>query len=129
MKIPALLDGPRRPRRAIGGATARRVRGNSVAAMSQHSAAAAALIKALAHRARLLVMCRLVEGEASVSELSALAGLSMSALSQHLAVLRGAGLVVTRRTGQTIFYSLAESPALAVMEALHAAYCGNGPRD
>jgi DNA-binding transcriptional ArsR family regulator len=96
--------------------------------MARHAVAAAALIKALAHPARLLVMCRLVEGEAMVSELSELAGLSMSALSQHLAVLRGGGLVVTRRSGQTILYSLATTPALGVMEALHAAYCGGARR-
>jgi DNA-binding transcriptional ArsR family regulator len=68
--------------------------------MGRHAEEAAALIKALAHPARLLVMCRLVEGQASVSELCSLAGLSMSALSQHLAVLREAGLVATRRAGQ-----------------------------
>ena len=96
----------------------------SLAAMGRHAEEAAALIKALAHPARLLVMCRLVEGEASVSELCSLARLSMSALSQHLAVLREGGLVATRRDGQTIHYSLEASPALGVMEALHEAYCG-----
>jgi DNA-binding transcriptional ArsR family regulator len=95
--------------------------------MADHAEAASALLKSLAHPARLLVMCRLVEGEASVSELQAEGSLSMSALSQHLAVLREAGLVATRRDAQAIFYSLADSPALGVMQALHAAYCGERP--
>lgn len=93
------------------------------AAMARHAAAAAALLKALAHPARLLVMCRLVEGECSVGELQPLAGLSMSALSQHLAVLRELELVTTRRAAQTVYYALAEGPALGVIAALHQAYC------
>lgn len=91
--------------------------------MAGHAVAAAGLLKSLAHPARLLVMCRLVEGESSVSELQSLGDLSMSALSQHLSVLREAGLVQTRREAQSIFYTLADSPALGVMNALHAAYC------
>lgn len=95
-----------------------------MARMARHADDATALLKSLAHPNRLLVMCRLVDGEASVSELCALGSLSMSALSQHLAVMREAGLVETRREAQTIYYSLANGPALGVMRALHAAYCG-----
>ncbi len=91
--------------------------------MAVHAAAAAELLKALAHPARLMVMCRLVDGEASVGELQQQVGLSMSALSQHLAVLRELALVTTRRQSQTIFYSLADGPALGVMQALYEAYC------
>lgn len=91
--------------------------------MAEHAAAAAEMLKALAHPARLLVMCRLVDGEASVGELQLQVGLSMSALSQHLAVLRALALVNTRRQSQTIFYSLADGPALGVMQALYDAYC------
>ena len=91
--------------------------------MAAHAEEAAQLLKCLAHPGRLLVLCRLVEGEATVSELQALGELSMSALSQHLAVLREAGLVETRRQAQTIFYTLADSPALEVMRVLHRVYC------
>lgn len=95
-----------------------------IAQMQAHAEQAAQLLKSLAHPARLRVLCQLVEGEASVTELQAQVGLSMSALSQHLALMREAALVSTRREGQTIFYALADSPALGVMHALHAAYCG-----
>lgn len=91
--------------------------------MARHADEAAALLKALSHPARLLVLCQLVEGEHSVGELQPITGLSMSALSQHLALLREMALVTTRRESQTIFYSLAEGPAIGVMEALYAAYC------
>ena len=109
----------KRPAREV---SARRV--PSPEAMARHAEDAAALLKALAHPARLLVLCQLVEGEASVGELQPITGLSASALSQHLAVLRVMSLVETRREAQTIFYSLAEGPAAAVLDALYAAYCG-----
>ena len=91
--------------------------------MAQHAARAADLLKALAHPARLLVLCRLVEGETSVGELQSLVGLSMSALSQHLATLREMELVTTRRESQVIYYSLCQGPAIGVLDALYAAYC------
>jgi ArsR family transcriptional regulator, virulence genes transcriptional regulator len=91
--------------------------------MAEHAEEAAALLKALAHPARLLVLCRLVDGECSVSELQPLVGLSMSALSQHLSVLRELDLVATRRESQTIYYSLVPGPAVGVLDALYAAYC------
>jgi ArsR family transcriptional regulator, virulence genes transcriptional regulator len=93
------------------------------AVMAEHADQAAALLKALAHPARLLVLCRLVDGECSVSELQPLVGLSMSALSQHLSVLRELDLVATRRESQTIYYSLVRGPAVGVLDALYAAYC------
>lgn len=93
--------------------------------MARHAEEAAALLKALAHPARLLVLCQLVEGERSVTELQPVTGLSMSALSQHLAVLREMALVDTRRASQTIYYSLAPGPAASVLDVLYAAYCGS----
>lgn len=93
-------------------------------AMAKHADDAAGLLKSLAHPTRLLVLCRLVEGEAPVSELQTLSALSMSALSQHLAVLREAGLVTARRQALAVFYSLQPSPAIGVLQALHDAYCG-----
>ena len=50
-------------------------------------------------------------------------GLSQSALSQHLAILRADGLVTTRREAQSIYYALAPGPAERIIEALHAIYC------
>ena len=96
--------------------------------MARHADEAAGLLKALAHPARLLVLCQLVEGECSVGELQPITGLSMSALSQHLAVLREMELVSTRRESQTIYYSLSDGPAVGVLDALHAAYCATGRR-
>lgn len=94
--------------------------------MARHAEEASALLKALAHPARLRVLCQLMEGEASVGALQPLTGLGLSALSQHLAVLRDMGLVDTRRDAQTILYSIVDGPALPILAALHAVYCGRG---
>ena len=96
--------------------------------MRTHAADAARLLKALGNEKRLMVLCLLVEGERSVGELNARLDLSQSALSQHLAVLRGDDLVTTRRDAQTIYYSLADGPAQRIINTLHGIYCaGDGP--
>lgn len=95
------------------------------AAMRAHAADAAALLRSLANEQRLMVLCHLVEGELGVGALLARLELSQSALSQHLAILRAAGLVETRRAGQQVFYALAPGPAQRVMATLHDLYCGD----
>lgn len=92
--------------------------------MQAHAGEAAGLLKVLAHEGRLLVMCHLSGGELSVGEINERVALSQSALSQHLAVLRAEGLVVTRRQGQSIFYRLADTGARQVLAVLHDLYCG-----
>lgn len=81
------------------------------------------MMKAMGNEQRLLILCLLVEGELSVGELQAEIDLSQSALSQHLAVLREAGFVDTRREAQTVFYSLPNGPVKKVMQTLHEIYC------
>lgn len=87
---------------------------------------AAALLKAMSNPRRLMILCHLIEGERSVAELEQLVGLRQSALSQHLAKLRGHGLVSTRREGQSIHYALASNGAREVIEVLYRLYCGPG---
>jgi DNA-binding transcriptional ArsR family regulator len=81
------------------------------------------LLGAMANTSRLMILCQLADGEKSVSDLQPLIGLSQSALSQHLGVLRRKHLVRTRRAGQSIFYSLASGEAAAVMSTLYAQFC------
>ena len=77
---------------------------------------AARLLKLLASEQRLLLLCRLVEGEASVGVLAGHARLAPSAASQHLAKMRAEGLVATRREAQTIFYRLNDPAAMRVLD-------------
>ena len=95
--------------------------------MRMHASDAAQLLRALANEKRLMLLCLLVEGERSVSELNSKVELSQSALSQHLAVLRTDGLVQTRRVAQTIYYALSDGPAQRIIETLHGIYCGATP--
>ena len=81
------------------------------------------LLKAMASRPRLLILCELLKGERSVTALHDAIGLSMSAMSQHLARLRADELVSTRRESQTIFYSLADQGATRMLETLYSIYC------
>ena len=92
-------------------------------AMQQNATEAVTLLKGLANESRLMIMCVLTEGELSVGQLNQQIKLSQSALSQHLAVLREQGLVLTRRESQTIYYRLADSPAMNVIGLLHEVYC------
>jgi ArsR family transcriptional regulator, virulence genes transcriptional regulator len=84
---------------------------------------AARLLKALSNERRLMILCQLGEGERAVGELLPLVGLSQSALSQHLAVLREEGLVTTRREGVSILYRIADPAALKVIAVLAEIYC------
>jgi DNA-binding transcriptional ArsR family regulator len=104
-------------------AAARKERRPLLAQVEEHAANAAALLKALGNEQRLLVLCTLLDGPHSVGEINARVPLSQSALSQHLAVLRSAGIVRTRRESQTIWYDIAPGPANHVMEALYTAFC------
>lgn len=84
---------------------------------------AATLLRSLANERRLMILCQLVDGEMSVGALQERIGLSQSALSQHLALLREEGIVATRRERQSIFYRIADPAALRVLETLAELFC------
>ncbi|HET9630377.1 MAG TPA: metalloregulator ArsR/SmtB family transcription factor [Novosphingobium sp.] len=75
-------------------------------------------IKLLSHPERLLMLCRMDEGEVSVNELVALTGLSQSSVSQHLALLRAEGVVTIRGQAQTRWYSLSDPLVRGIIHAL-----------
>lgn len=95
----------------------------SVRRLEKSAHKACDLLGAMANTSRLMILCQLASGEKSVSELQPLIGLSQSALSQHLAVLRRKHLVRTRRSGQSIHYSLSSRHAASVMATLHDEFC------
>jgi ArsR family transcriptional regulator, virulence genes transcriptional regulator len=94
--------------------------------LAKQAGEAAQLLKLLGNEKRLLILCFLaVRGEMTVGELVGVVKLSQSALSQHLARLREDGLVVFRRTSQTLHYSVADKRALRVLQVLKEIYCGD----
>jgi ArsR family transcriptional regulator len=76
----------------------------------------AAVLKALGHPARLLLMEALREGEHCVCELHELAGGDFSTVSKHLAQLRQAGLLEMEKRGLKVFYRLRNRHALRLLE-------------
>jgi ArsR family transcriptional regulator len=96
---------------------------STIQRLEKNANRACSMLGAMANPSRLLILCQLAESEKSVGELQPLIGLSQSALSQHLAVLRGKRVVRTRRDGQQIFYRLASHEAAALMHTLHEEFC------
>ncbi len=92
-------------------------------AMRLAATKAGGLLKALANPDRLLLLCQLSHGEHCVSELEELLGIEQPTLSQQLGVLREERLVMTRRDGKQIFYSIASKEALAVIQVLYQQFC------
>src|SRR3546814_14985558 len=75
----------------------------------ESAARAANLLRMLANERRLMILCQLAEGELCVGQLQLRVGLSQSALSQHLAIMREQKIVATRRVGQSIYYRISRS--------------------
>lgn len=86
--------------------------------LAQHAAHAASVLKLLANEQRLLILCRLAQGEFAVGQMVELCGQSQSSVSQHLGKLREGGLVKTRRDGTTIYYSLADDDVRKLIDML-----------
>lgn len=91
--------------------------------LQAHAGEAASLLQQLANQNRLMIVCTLIDGEMSVGELNEKVALSQSALSQHLANLRKAGLVETRREGQLVFYRIKGERAVRVVALLKELFC------
>ena len=93
--------------------------------MAENALDAEHFLKQLANGKRLMLLCVLLEGEQSVGELNTQIPISQSALSQHLARLREAGFVSTRRESQTIYYQLADPRVKTLIRDLYAMFCKN----
>lgn len=84
---------------------------------------ASELLKALANRHRLLILCQLLDGEKSVGQLAEFLAIRDSTVSQHLSLLRRDRLIAGRRDGQTIWYRIESEPARDVLNSLYKSYC------
>lgn len=118
---------PRKVKRATRNGTRRSRRRRSAAALemlAEQAATAARLLKLLGNEYRLLILCSLIaHGELKVGDLVEEVGLSQSALSQHLALLREDGLVSFRRESQTLYYRISDPRAARILKVLKTMYC------
>ncbi|SFO88105.1 ArsR/SmtB family transcription factor [Tranquillimonas alkanivorans] len=94
--------------------------------MVENATRASNFLKAISHEGRLMILCHLATGEKSVSELERLLSARQAAVSQQLSRLRLEGLVVPRREGKTIYYSLADDRPRQIMDVLYDMFCSTG---
>ena len=80
-------------------------------------------LKAISHEGRLMILCHLVTGEKSVTELEELLSARQAAVSQQLSRLRLEGLVTPRREGKTIYYSLTDDRPRQILEVVYDLFC------
>jgi DNA-binding transcriptional ArsR family regulator len=92
-------------------------------AMADNVEQAEQMLKILANKNRLMILCSLQDGEMSVSELNEAVPLAQSALSQHLAALRKAQIVATRRESQTIYYRVVDENVVSILATLYGLFC------
>ncbi|MGG6894897.1 MULTISPECIES: sulfite-sensing transcriptional repressor BigR [Rhizobium] len=93
------------------------------AALHEKAGEVSELLRTLAHPIRLMLVCTLVKGEYSVSELEEKLDIHQPSLSQQLSVLREAEIVETRRDGKQIYYRLTEEKAAKLVGALYTIFC------
>ncbi|AYE85967.1 MAG: metalloregulator ArsR/SmtB family transcription factor [Sulfitobacter sp.] len=91
--------------------------------MLTNAVTASNFLKAISHEGRLMILCHLVSGEKSVSELEALLSTRQAAVSQQLSRLRLEGLVTPRRDGKTIYYRLADDRPRKMLELVYELFC------
>lgn len=95
-----------------------------MAVLEARAGEVAAMLKALANPKRLLILCKLVEhGRLSAGQIGDAVGLSQSAASQHLAVMRDEQLIGFEREGQTLHYRIADERLKALLDSLYQIYC------
>lgn len=97
--------------------------------MMSNACDASNMLKALSHEGRLMILCHLVTGEKSVTELEDLLSARQAAVSQQLARLRLEGLVSPRRDGKTIYYSLSDDRPKRILEVIYELYCATPESD
>jgi ArsR family transcriptional regulator len=93
------------------------------ARMLENAVRTGEFLKSLSHPVRLVILCRLSQGGASVGELEALLDVPQAAVSKQLARLRDDGLVVARREGRSMIYSLSDPRTQRVVGVLYDEFC------
>lgn len=91
--------------------------------MVDNATKASNFLKAISHEGRLMILCHLVSGEKSVTELEDLLSARQAAVSQQLSRLRLEGLVVPRREGKAIYYRLADDRPRRILEVVYDLFC------
>ena len=86
----------------------------------------ARLLKSIAHPIRLKILCLLQDGELSVGDLLAVVGTTNGNLSQHLAILRHQGIIVSHKEANYIYNRIADPRILSLMRGMQSRCCSRG---
>lgn len=97
--------------------------------MVDNATKASNFLKAISHEGRLMILCHLVTGEKSVTELEDLLAARQAAVSQQLSRLRLEGLVIPRRDGKAIYYRLADDRPRRILEVVYDLFCADDRPD
>ncbi|GMM69303.1 metalloregulator ArsR/SmtB family transcription factor [Alteromonas sp. MTD1] len=89
----------------------------------QYAVEAELFLKQFANKTRLMILCSLLDEEKSVTELLDGSNVSQPVMSQHLALLREAKMVATRREGQTIYYRLSDERVQRLIALMNEFFC------
>ncbi len=108
---------------AMAVASARADTALDTAAMLENARDATSFLKALSHETRLVILCLLIEGDKSVGELEQKLNLRQPLVSQQLARLRADDMVVARRDGKSIRYSIARPEVVEIIGSLYRTFC------
>lgn len=84
---------------------------------------AALAIKAIAHPLRLKILCVLSDQEINVQDIVDLVGTSQSNISQHLAILRDKGVLITRKDANRVFYRVGDMRTLKLIGMMREVFC------
>lgn len=90
----------------------------------EHIELASRSLKAIAHPLRLKILCVLGAQEASVQEIVGAVGTSQSNISQHLAIMRQKGVLLTRKDANRVFYRIGDARMLQLIGMMREVFCG-----
>lgn len=86
---------------------------------------AARALKAIAHPLRLKMLCVIGDGEVCVQDIVEAVGTSQSNISQHLAILRDKGVLLTRKDANRVYYRVGDQRTLQLLVMMREVFCGN----
>lgn len=96
---------------------------NGEASILPGSLQAAALLRAMGHAGRLEILCLLQDEDMTMGEIARRLAMRGPAVSQQLAVLRGERLIIGRRNGRNIIYSVADQVTRGIIDVLKQRFC------
>ena len=83
-------------------------------------------LKAMSHPLRLKILCTLGEKEVSVQDIVEQVGTSQSNISQHLAILRDKGILISRKDANRVYYRVGDGRTLRLIGMMREVFCSHG---